>query len=142
VVPAFVLVGRLDVADAVGEVVEQVVVGAGGVRPAARRLDVPHTTARGWVRRFGARARQLAVAFWALAIELGADVVAAPVLDAARQALAAIGAAFEVVCSLPGWASLGRWRFTSAVSGGRVIATNTNTPYLVVGRRRFMPPVP
>jgi len=44
--------------------------------------------------------------------------------------------------ALPGWGELGCWRFVSAVSGGRVIATNTNTPYLIVGRRRFMPPVP
>jgi hypothetical protein len=43
---------------------------------------------------------------------------------------------------LAGWDALGGWRFVSAVSGGRVIATNTNTPYLIVGRRRFMPPVP
>jgi hypothetical protein len=28
------------------------------------------------------------------------------------------------------------------VSGGRLIATNTDSPYLVVGKRRFMPPVP
>jgi len=41
-----------------------------------------------------------------------------------------------------GWAGLGRWRFAAAVSGGRLIGANTNTPYLIVGRRRFMPPVP
>ena len=54
--PAFVLAWRLDVAEAVGAVIGQVAGGACGVRPAAARAGVPHTTARGWVRRFGARA--------------------------------------------------------------------------------------
>lgn len=139
--PAFVAVGRLDVVESIGTVVEEVVGGAGGVRPAAARLDVPYTTARGWLRRFVARARGLSVGFAALAVELGAPVVV-PGADAACCALAAIGAAFEAACGLAGWARLGRWRFASAVSGARLIATNTNTPYLVVGRRRFMAPVP
>lgn len=142
VLPAFLLVGRLDAVESIGEVIERVVTGAAGVRPVAARVEVPHTTARGWVRRFAGRARRLAVAFAALAVELGAEVVAAAVSDAARHALAAVAAAFEVACSLPGWAALGRWRFASAVSGGTVIGTNTNSPYLVVGSRRFMPPVP
>jgi hypothetical protein len=93
------------------------------------------------VRRFAARSAELAVAFGALAAELGAGMVTA-VGSAARQALAAIGAAFEMACSLAGWEALGRWRFASAVSGGSLIATNTNSPYLVFGRRRFMAPVP
>jgi hypothetical protein len=142
VLPAFVVVGRLDVVESIGEVIERVVSGAGGVRPSAARVEVPHTTARGWVRRFVGRARRLAVAFAALVVELGAEVVVAAVTDTAGHALAAVASAFEVACSLPGWAALGRWRFVSAVSGGTVIATNTNPPYLVVGSRRFMPPVP
>lgn len=143
VLPAFVFVGRLDVVEAIGDVVEAVIGGGGvgGVRPAAARADVPYTTARGWVRRFLTRARRLSVGFAALAVELGAEVVA-PVADAGRYALAAIGAAFEAACDLAGWGRMGRWRFVSAVGGGRLIAANTNTPYLVVGRRRFMPPVP
>ena len=141
VLPAFVLVGRLDAVESIGEVIERVVTGAGGVRPAAARVEVPHTTAREWVRRFSGGARRLAVCFAALVVELGAEVDAV-VSDAAGRALAAVAAAFEAACSLPGWAALGRWRFASAVSGGRLLATNTNTPYLVVGRRRFMPPVP
>lgn len=141
VLPAFVLSGRLDVVETVGAVVEEVICGVGGVRPAATALDVPHTTARGWVRRFVTWAARLSVAFAALAVELGAQVVAT-IGDAAGHALVAIGSAFEVAGTLPGWGVLGRWRFASAVSGGRLIGTNTNTPYLVVGRRRFMPPVP
>jgi ribosomal protein S27AE len=139
--PAFVFYGRLDVVESIGEVLEAVAVGPGGVRPAAAALDVPHTTARGWVRRFAARAAGVSVGFAALAVELGGEVVDA-IGDVAGHALVAIAAAFGAAGALPGWGALGCWRFVSAVSGGRVIATNTNTPYLIVGRRRFMPPVP
>ena len=45
-----------------------------GVRPAAAGIDVPHTTARDWVRRFRARARVLRSGFAALTIEFGGDV--------------------------------------------------------------------
>lgn len=141
VLPSFVLAGRLDAIETIGAVIEEVVAGSGGVRPAAARVDVPHTTARGWVRRFVARASGLSVGFAALAVELGGEVVG-EITDVAGYALAAIGAAFEAASALAGWWALGRWRFASAVSGGRVIGPNTNTPYLVVGTRRFMPPVP
>jgi hypothetical protein len=47
--PAFVFGGRLDVVETIGGVIEDVAGGVGGVRPAAARVDVPHTTARGWV---------------------------------------------------------------------------------------------
>lgn len=141
VLPAFVFCGRLDAVDTIGAAIEEVVAGAGGMRPAAAAADVPHTTARGWLRRFVARAAGLSLGFAALAVELGSEVVV-PLADGVGCALAAIGAAFDAAGALPGWGALGRWRFASAVSGGRLLATNTNTPYLVVGTRRFMPPVP
>lgn len=141
VLPAFVLCGRLDAVETIGAVVEEVVAGVGGVRPAAVGADVPHTTARGWLRCFVGRAAELAVAFGALTVELGGEVVAG-LRDTAGHGLAAIAAAFEAARALAGWEGLGRWRFVSAVSGGRLLATNTNSLYLVVGRRRFMPPVP
>jgi hypothetical protein len=139
--PAFVLAWRLDVAEAVGAVIGQVAGGVCGVRPAAARAGVPHTTARGWVRRFGARAGELGVAFAALAVDLGGEAICPPA-EAGRFALTAIGAAFGAAAGLPGWLAVGRWRFASSVSGGRLIAANTTSPFLVVGRRRFMPPVP
>src|ERR1035441_4217517 len=55
---------------------------------------------------------------------------------------AAGGAAGGAACCLPGWLALGVWRFASAVSGGRLIAASKSSPYLIVGRRRFMPPIP
>jgi len=139
--PAFVLTWRLDAAEAIGMVIAGVAGGASGVRPAAARLGIPYTTARGWCRRFGARAPRLGVAFAALAAELGGEPVR-PAADAGAFALAAIGAAFDAASCLPGWLALGAWRFASAVSGGKLIAANITSPWLIVGRRRFMPPVP
>jgi hypothetical protein len=139
--PAFVLAWRLDVAEAVGVVLGQVVGGGCGVRPAAARAGVPYTTARGWVRRFRARAPELGTGFAALAVELGGEAIR-PAAEAGRFALAALGAAFDAAAGLPGWLRLGAWRFASSVSGGRLIAANTGSPFLVVGKRRFMPPVP
>jgi Domain of unknown function (DUF6431) len=139
--PAFVLAWRLDTAETIGTVIAEVAGGPGGVRPAAARAGVPYTTARGWVRRFRARARELGAGFAALAVELGADAVR-PAADAGGLALAAIGAAFGAAAGLPGWLQLGVWRFACSVSGGRLIAVNATSPYLMVGKRRFMPPVP
>jgi Domain of unknown function (DUF6431)/Helix-turn-helix domain len=139
--PAFVLAWRLDVAETVGVVIEQVASGVCGVRPAAARMGVPDTTARGWVRRFRARAAELGVVFAALAVELGGEVIRPPA-EAGRFALAGVTAAFDAAAALAGWLAVGRWRFASAVSGGRLIAANTVSPFLIVGRRRFMPPIP
>jgi Domain of unknown function (DUF6431) len=139
--PAFVLAWRLDAVESVGAVLAGVTAGSCGVRPAAARLGVPYTTTRGWVRRFGARAPELGVAFAALAVELGGEPVR-PSGRASRFALEAVIAAFDAASCLPGWLAVGPWRFASAVSGGRLIAANTISPYLIVGRRRFMPPVP
>ena len=139
--PAFVLAWRLDVAEAVGVVIGQVAGGACGVRPAAARAGVPHTTARGWVRRFGSRAGELGAAFAALAVDLGGEAICPPA-EAGRFALTAITAAFAAAADLPGWVRLGVWRFAASVSGGRLIAPSTGSPFLVAGRRRFMPPVP
>jgi hypothetical protein len=139
--PAFVLAWRLDAAEVIGAVLADVAAGRCGVGPAAARCGVPFTTARGWCRRFGARGLVLGTAFAALAVELGGPPVTPPE-GAARFAADAVGAAFAAAAGLPGWAGLGAWRFASAVTGGMLIGANTISPWLVVGRRRFMPPVP
>ena len=138
--PAFVLAKRLDAVEAVGQAIETVTAGRSGVRPVARALEVPHTTVRGWLRRFAERSGELVMSFAALAIELGAGAPGSLLGD--QRAPGAIGRAFAAACALPGWAVLGVWRFCSVVCGGRLLAANTISPYLVVGRRRFMPPVP
>ena len=139
--PAFVLAWRLDVAETVGAVIGGVAGGGCGVRPAAARAGVPYTTARGWVRRFRARSLELGTGFAALAVELGGEAIR-PAAEPGRFALAAVGAAFATAAGLPGWGQLGVWRFASSVSGGRLIAASTGSPFLMVGKRRFMPPVP
>lgn len=137
--PAFALAWRLDAAETAGAVIGQVAGGVSGVRPAAAAAGVPYTTARGWVRRFSARAGELAVSFSALAVELGGEVVR-PLPDPLRWTVAAIGAGFAAAAELPGWAVLGRWRFACAVTGGSLLAANAASPWLVIGTRRFMPP--
>jgi hypothetical protein len=139
--PAFVLAWRLDVAETVGMVITGVAGGVCGVRPAATRAGVPYTTARGWVRRFAGHAPELGVAFAALAVELGGQAIR-PAADAGGFALAAVGAAFGAAACLPGWLALGVWRFASSVTGGRLITASKSSPFLVAGKRRFMPPVP
>jgi hypothetical protein len=139
--PAFCVRNRLDVAEAIGTVIEAVGAGRSGVRPQAAVVGVPHTTARGWLRAFGRNAGRLRAAFGALAVELGGEVAPAG-SDLRSGALLAIRASWRAAVSLPGWAQLGPWRFCSAVCGGSFCAPNTNSPYLYVGRRRFMAPVP
>jgi len=139
--PAFTLAWRLDTAESIGSALAEVAGGVCGVRPAAERAGVPYTTARGWVRRFRARAAELGVGFAALAVELGGEAVTPPA-GAARFVLAAVGAAFAAAAGLPGWRPVGAWRFASAVTGGMLIAANTISPWYVVGSRRFMPPIP
>src|SRR5579859_618783 len=137
--PAFALVRRLDAAESAGAVIGRVAGGACGVRPAAAAAGVPYTTARGWARRFAARAGELAVSFSALAVELGGEAVR-PLPDPLQWAVAAVGAGFTAAAGLPGWAALGRWRFACAVTGGSLLAANAASPWLVIGSRRFMPP--
>ncbi|MGH8302777.1 MAG: DUF6431 domain-containing protein [Steroidobacteraceae bacterium] len=139
--PPFCVLNRLDAADVIGAVIEAVAGGRSGVRPAALRADVPHTTARGWVRAFATNARRLRTAFGALAVELGGEAARVGA-DQRGGALLAVRASWQAAMSLPGWVALGLWCFTSAVCGGSFLAPNTNSPYLVVGSRRFMPPVP
>jgi hypothetical protein len=139
--PAFVLAWRLDAVETIGAVIGQVACGACGVRPAAARAGVPHTTARGWARRFAAGAPLAGTGFAALAVELGGPALA-PAADAGMFAVAAISEAFTAAVALPGWLAVGAWRFASAVTGGKLIAANITSPFLVIGRRRFMPPVP
>ena len=50
----------------------------------------------------------------------------APAAEAGRFALAAIGAAFDAAAGPAGMGGLGAWRFASAVTGGRLIAANTD----------------
>jgi hypothetical protein len=140
-VPSFCLVGRLDTVEVIGELIADVVSGDGGVRPPAGRIDVPHTTARDWVRRFARRAAVLAAGFSAVVVEVS-RVAAVLRFELPRLALEAIEAAFDTVRCRGGPALGGTWVFASLVTGGALLATTTNPPWFVLGRRRFIPPVP
>jgi transposase-like protein len=142
-IPSFGLVRRLDVVETVGETLTAVVSGQTGVRPVAERLGVPHTTARDWVRRFRRRSERLGAGFASLSV-LHSGV--APRVEgdiSEQQALSAMVVAFVAVRSRAGEAaSLGIWAFCSVVTGGGFLASTTDPPWFVTGKRRFMPPIP
>lgn len=140
-VPSFCLVGRLDVVEVVGELIAEVVGGGRGVRPPAKRIDVPHTTARDWVRRFTRRAGLLAAVFAAAVVEVS-GIAPALTFELPRQALEAIEAAFDAVRCRGGPALAGLWTFAGLVTGGGLLGTTTNPPWFVLGKRRFIAPVP
>ncbi len=139
-VPSFFLVGRLDVVEVIGGVVGDVVARGVGVRPAAARVDVPHSTARDWVRRFVQRAAMLAAGFSAVVVEVSGLALRLGV--EAAGALDAVASAFAAVCSRAGPELGGLWPFAAVVTGGRLLAANTDPLSLIIGRRRFMPPIP
>lgn len=140
-VPSFSLVGRLDAVEAIGEVIAAVVGGGEGVRPVAARVDVPHSTARDWVRRFGRRAAALAAGFAALVVELSGWAPRLPG-ELTGQALRAIWLSFAAARARAGPMLPGLWCFAALVTGGRLLAANRDPLSIVVGKRRFMPPVP
>ena len=124
--PGVFALNRLDAMESVGEVIASVVRGLCGVRPAADRIGVPHTTARGWVRRFYRNAQRLAVAFAALCVDLGSDAPT-PDSDPLAFALDAMATAWRAACALPGWMSVDPWRFCSSVCGGKLFSRPTRT---------------
>src|SRR5262249_535500 len=131
--PAFTLAWRLDAAEAAGAVIGLVASGRCGVRPAAARVGVPHTTARGWVRRFAGRAGELAVSVSAPAVGRGGG-------GGWGGGGGGVGGGVGGGGGVRGWAPLGPWRFACAVTGASLLAANATSPYLIIGRRRFMPP--
>jgi transposase-like protein len=142
-IPSFCLLNRLDSVVAVGEALVSVVMGVTGVRPVAKRLEVPYTTVRGWVRSFAKRAAILAAGFSALAVRycgLAPELVA---VSPGEQALISISNAYDLAVTRTGIEAVpGLFDFASLVTVGAMIATTINPPWLVLGRRRFIPPVP
>jgi hypothetical protein len=130
---------RLDVVDDIGAVVEAVFDGGDVVGRVARVRDVPYTTARDWLRRFSARASQLAAGVGALAVMVGAEAgIESLAIDAARRAVGAL----QLVAGALGASSLSLWALASLVTGGKFLASATDPPWTILGGRRFMPPVP
>jgi hypothetical protein len=137
-VPSFCLLGRLDVVEVIGRVVSAVVLGGRGVRPVAAAADVPHTTARGWARRFRRRAHYLVAAFSVVVVELAGVAPSLPAAGTvAEGALAAIRAAFDTARARAGPALPAMWGFVALVTGGTLLGTNRNPPSIVLGRASF-----
>jgi hypothetical protein len=138
--PSFSLLRRLDVVEVIGAALERVLVGA-GLRPVASWLEVPHTTARDWRRRFRTRAPALVAGLAALAVELGAPAATLAV-DAEAAALGALGVVWDRVRRRLGSAAPGRWQLAALVSGGAWLASTTPPPWAGLDGRGWMPPVP
>lgn len=138
-IPSFLLQRRLDGVDSIGSVLAAVAEGTCGVRPIAQLVGVPHSTARDWVRRFADRAPTWAPGFLALAVRLGGEL---PDLNGSGACLAieAITCAFTFIN--PGRPTEHLWRSASVITGGNLLATNTNPPWLMIGNRRFIAPIP
>ncbi len=142
-VPSFCQVGRLDDAEVIGAVITAVVGEARGVRPVAEEADVPHTTARDWVRRFCRRAALIGAAFAAVVVEVAGLAPSLPAsASLAERAMGAIRQAFAAVAARAGPTLPSLWCLASVITGGRLLATNTNPLSIVLGRRRLIVPVP
>jgi hypothetical protein len=56
--------------------------------------------------------------------------------------LGAIASAFTTVRSRAGPVLPGLWPFAALVTGGGLLAANSDPLWLILGRRRLIPPVP
>jgi len=121
--PVFVLVRRVDLAEVIGAALAAKALGAGS-RVIAGRLGRPVDTVRGWLRRFCSRAEQVRVFFTVLLVEAGVDpVVPAVMVTPFADAVAAVAGAWKAAASR--WPDVGEvslWRLACAVSGGRLLA--------------------
>lgn len=139
--PSFLVIGRLDVAATIG-IVLCGVRGDCGVRGVAGAVDVPHTTARGWVRSFRLKASVLWSGFVALTVELGGEVAAVIPADVGAAAITAMQCAHRAAGVRHWLLTPGLWDFVSVVCGGLLIRSNMDPPWHVFGGRCFIPPLP
>lgn len=122
--PSMALVRRADVVDVIGQALAAAAAGA-GTRRAAEQVGRSVETVRGWLRRLRARGKQLRMLFTALLVEVGPDpvppaVAGNPVADTVS---AIAGAAASARSRWPGViGEVPVWRFTAAVSHGRLLA--------------------
>ena len=129
VLPEFVVHGRLDSVEVIGDTIAVMVAGV-GMRPAALRAGVPHTTARDWRRRFADRAELLVAGFVAATVAVSG--VSPKVTGRAETAaLAAVDALWQAAGRRwPGGVG-SRWRLVNAVVGSHLLSANTDPPWAV-----------
>jgi hypothetical protein len=125
--PGFVTWGRLDAVEVIGSALEAMCGGV-GMRGAAGRLALAHTTVRDWRRRFARRAELLAVGFSRFCVALG-DL--APRLSGRPEAVAvaAVWWAWVAARRRFGDGAGSRWRLANAVVGGHLLSANMDPPW-------------
>ena len=121
--PVFMLVRRVDLADVIGAALVWKASGA-GARTIAGRLGRPADTVRGWLRRFEHRAEHVRVYFTVLLVETGIDPVPpAPAATPFAAAVSAVVGAWRSAVSR--WPDVGKvspWQAAAAASGGRLLS--------------------
>ncbi len=128
--PVRSLLRRRDAIEVIGAALVARSAGAGH-RRIATELGVPSTTARGWLRRFAARAGFLRGQFMALAHGLDRDLGRVePRGSPEADALEAIGVAASAAARRFGRTRV--WWFASGASGGGLLS-NTSSPFPVLG---------
>jgi hypothetical protein len=120
--PVWLLVRRADTAAVIGAALVAKADGA-GCRRIAAGLGRPVETVRGWLRRFAGRVEAVRRVFTVLLRAVAADpVMPEPAGSVWADAVAAIGAAAEVVVGRFVVFTVPAWQWASAVSGGRLLA--------------------
>lgn len=126
--PSFVLPRRWDPVSALGRAAELAASGLGH-RPIAVALARPETTVRGWLRRLRAVAPSLATTLLARAVALGWSGLELP-----TSALPRLCAAVRALAGRwPGGWSMDAWAIAGLVTGGHLLATNTDAPLAAMG---------
>jgi len=124
--PTAALLRRCDVAEVIGEALHARFVEGKSRAAVAAAAGVQPDTARGWLRRFRARAVEIRVLFstWAHRLDAGLGPLR-PAGSAEADALEAIGVAAAAAARRLGPAPL--WAFVAGASGG-LLLSNTSCP--------------
>ncbi|MDT3446822.1 helix-turn-helix domain-containing protein [Pseudofrankia sp. BMG5.37] len=121
--PVVALLRRADVAALIWAALAAVATGT-GARAIARQLGRPHSTVRGWLRRFARRAYEVRRMFTGLLVAVGIDpVLPAPAGSAVGDAVAAIAGATVVAGTRwPLLGALAPWAAAVAATNGQLLS--------------------
>jgi hypothetical protein len=124
--PSFLFIHRLDANAVIGSALQQAA-GGSGARPIAQRLELPHTTVRGWWRRVKTTAPRLVADLLVQATSLDPAPVTLRT-DGPAAVLEALEHAWQRARRRLGARLPERWAFWSLISGGLALAPHTNPP--------------